>query len=303
MIQRYDKQQARRLRMALVADDVYCIVSDALKKMYPEKTPLNNVEIWMAAHGLTCDLIQSPAPEEIFEDLLAELREEIPCQARNEDESPHAALDAASPGKKGIPCHLIPGLTRKRNEEIWKRNEGTTLFLILMVSMCQISALRKQIKNADALLMRLMGVCRKNEMYFSVLEQFDGKEIRMRLVDRKVDLLTYEMKEVGDNKEAQRQMLDDFAQAALKFRPQDIESNLLALNYYNLKNGHICDDLILGMYEQLEKKHAPQKAIEMIMGNKNIAQNGGLQMNGEMPQDVLGFLESFKKLNLLGDGK
>ena len=130
MIQRYEESQARRLRMALVADNVYCIVSDALKEQYPEKTQLNSVEIWMAAHGLTCDLIQSPAPEEIFDDLLAEM-----------------------------------------DEGLGMREEGTTQFLILMVSMCQISALRKQIPNADALLKREMDVCRKHEMYYSLLEQ------------------------------------------------------------------------------------------------------------------------------------
>lgn len=35
MIQRYEEPQARRMRMALVADNVYCIVSEPLKKLYP----------------------------------------------------------------------------------------------------------------------------------------------------------------------------------------------------------------------------------------------------------------------------
>ena len=267
MIHRYEESQARRMRMALVADNVYCIVSDALRKLYPEKTPLNSVEIWMAAHALTCDLIESPAPEEIFEDLLEDL-----------DEGLGMRVEGA-------------------------KDEGTTLFLILMVSMCQISALREKIPNAKALLEREMEVCRKHEMYFPLLEQFDGKEIRMRMVGRKIDLLTYEMKAVGDDKEKRRQMMDDFAQAAIKFGPQGIENNLLALNYINLKNGHIYDDLILEMYGQLEKKHEKQKTFEMIFGNKNIAQAGGMQMNGEMPQDLAGFLAAFNQLKQLGDGK
>ena len=226
MIQRYDQQQARRLRMALVADDVYCIVSDALKKQYPEKTPLNSVEIWMAAHGLTCDLIQSPAPEEIFDDLIEELKEEV---------------------------------------------SGSTVFLILMVSMCQISALRKQITNADVLLKRLMGVCKKHEMYYSLLEQFDGKEMRMRMASRKIDLLTYEMKAAGDNKEEIRKGMETFAQTALALGPQNIQSSLLALNKVNIENGHICDDLILNMYDHLEQKFVPKPGIEVTMGNKNVA--------------------------------
>lgn len=262
MIRRYEESQARRLRMALVADNVYCIVSDALKEQYPEKTQLNSVEIWMAAHGLTCDLIQSPAPEEIFDDLLAEM-----------------------------------------DEGLGMREEGTTQFLILMVSMCQISALRKQIPNADALLKREMDVCRKHEMYYSLLEQFDGKEIRMRMAGKKIDLLNYEMKAVGDDKEKKRQMLDAFAQAASRFSPQNIESNLLVLNKLNLQNGHIYDDLILEMYGQLEKKLEQQTTYEITMGNKNVAQAGGMQMNGDMPQDIAGFLAQFNQLKQLGDGK
>lgn len=262
MIRRYEESQARRLRMALVADNVYCIVSDALKEQYPEKTQLNSVEIWMAAHGLTCDLIQSPAPEEIFDDLLAEM-----------------------------------------DEGLGMREEETTQFLILMVSMCQISALRKQIPNADALLKREMDVCRKHEMYYSLLEQFDGKEIRMRMAGKKIDLLNYEMKAVGDDKEKKRQMLDAFAQAASRFSPQNIESNLLVLNKLNLQNGHIYDDLILEMYGQLEKKLEQQTTYEITMGNKNVAQAGGMQMNGDMPQDIAGFLAQFNQLKQLGDGK
>ena len=263
MIQRYEESQARRLRMALVADNVYCIVSDALKKMHPEKTLLNSVEIWMAAHGLTCDLIQSPAPEEIFGDLLTELEEEVSSF----------------------------------------KNHETTLFLILMVSMCQISALRKKITNADALLRREMEVCRKHDMYISLLEKFDGKEIRMRMANRKIDLLNYEMKAVGNDKEKRQQMLDDFAQAASRFSPQNIESNLLVLNKINLLNGHIYDDLILAMYDQLEKKVEIQKTFEITMGNKNVAEAGGMQMNGDMPQDLAGFLAMYNNLKQLGDGR
>lgn len=262
MIERYDGKQARRLKMALVADNVYCIVSEPLKKMHPGKTPLNSVEIWMAAHGLTCDLIQSPAPEEIFDDLIEELKEE--------------------------------------GGEF--RDEGNSIFLILMVSMCQISALRKQITNADVLLKRLMDVCHQHEMYYKVLEQFDGKEISLRMAGKKIDLLTYEMKAVGDNKEEERQMLDGFAQAALMFGPRNIESNLLVLNYYNLKNGHLWDDQIMELYGQLEKKSAIQKTFEIIAGNKNVAENGGLQMNGEMPGDLAGFIVSLNNLKLLGGG-
>lgn len=271
MIQRYEESQARRLRMALVADNVYCIVSDALKELHPEKTPLNSVEIWMAAHGLTCDLIQSPAPEEIFDELLEELVEGLGLR---EEGSPSSSSETVD----------------------------DTLFLILMVSMCQISALRKKITNADELLRREMDVCLKHELYYKVMGQFDGKEIRMRMMGKKVDLLNYEMKAVGDNEE-KRKMLDAFAQTVMKLDPQEIKSNLLVLNKINLLNGHIYDDKILEMYEQLEKKVEPQKGVEITMGNKNVAEAGGMQMNGDMPQDVLGLLESFKNLKQLGDGR
>ena len=263
MIQRYDGKQTLKMRMALVADDVYCIVSDALKKLYPEKTPLNNVEIWMAAHGFTRNLIGSAEPEEVFDDLVEDLKEE----------------------SSGF------------------RDEGFSVFLILMVSMCQISGLRERITNAKPLVERLIAFCRQNEMFFPLLEKFDGKEMSRRAVGKKIDLLNYEMKAVGDNQAERRQMLDAFVEAVLKLGPQNIESNLLVLNKLNLENGHIWDEQILSLYEQLEKKFVPKPGIEVTMGNKNVAESGSTQMNGNMPQDVAGFIDSLNSLKLLGSGK
>ena len=262
MIQRYDGKQTLKMRMALVADDVYCIVSDALKKLYPEKTPLNNVEIWMAAHGFTRNLIGSAEPEEVFDDLVDELKEE----------------------SSGF------------------RDEGFSVFLILMVSMCQISGLRERITNAKPLVERLIAVCRQNEMFFPLLEKFDGKEMSRRAVGKKIDLLNYEMKAVGDNQAERRQMLDAFVEAVLKLGPQNIESNLLVLNKLNLENGHIWDEQILSMYEQLEQKFVPKPGIEVTMGNKNVAESGSTQMNGNMPQDVAGVLGMLNSLKQLGNG-
>ena len=262
MIQRYDGKQTLKMRMALVADDVYCIVSDALKKLYPEKTPLNNVEIWMAAHRFTRNLIGSAEPEEVFDDLVEELKEE----------------------SSGF------------------RDEGFSVFLILMVSMCQISGLRERITNAKPLVERLIAFCRQNEMFFPLLEKFDGKEMSRRAVGKKIDLLNYEMKAVGDNQAERRQMLDAFVEAVLKLGPQNIESNLLVLNKLNLENGHIWDEQILSLYEQLEKKFVPKPGIEVTMGNKNVAESGSTQMNGNMPQDVAGVLGMLNSLKQLGNG-
>ena len=262
MIQRYDGKQTLKMRMALVADDVYCIVSDALKKLYPEKTPLNNVEIWMAAHGFTRNLIGSAEPEEVFDDLVEVLKDE------------------GSELKDG----------------------GFSVFLILMVSMCQISGLRERITNAKPLVERLIAFCRQNEMFFPLLEKFDGKEMSRRAVGKKIDLLNYEMKAVGDNQVERRQMLDAFVEAVLKLGPQNIESNLLVLNKLNLENGHIWDEQILSLYEQLEKKFVPKPGIEVTMGNKNVAESGSTQMNGNMPQDVAGVLGMLNSLKQLGNG-
>ena len=262
MIQRYDGKQTLKMRMALVADDVYCIVSDALKKLYPEKTPLNNVEIWMAAHGFTRNLIGSAEPEEVFDDLVEVLKDE------------------GSELKDG----------------------GFSVFLILMVSMCQISGLRERITNAKPLVERLIAFCRQNEMFFPLLEKFDGKEMSRRAVGKKIDLLNYEMKAVGDNQAERRQMLDAFVEAVLKLGPQNIESNLLVLNKLNLENGHIWDEQILSLYEQLEKKFVPKPGIEVTMGNKNVAESGSTQMNGNMPQDVAGVLGMLNSLKQLGSG-
>ena len=139
-------------------------------------------------------------------------------------------------------------------------------------------------------------------MYYSLLEQFDGKEMRMRMASRKIDLLTYEMKAAGDNKEEMRKGMETFAQTALALGPQNIQSSLLALNYINLTSGHIYDDLILDMYEQLEKMFVPKPGIEVTMGNKNVAESGGMQLNGDTKQDLPAFLAMLNNLKQLGSG-
>ena len=178
----------------------------------------------------------------------------------------------------------------------------TSVFLILMVSMCQISGLRERITNAKPLVERLIAFCRQNEMFFPLLEKFDGKEMSRRAVGKKIDLLNYEMKAVGDNQAERRQMLDAFVEAVLKLGPQNIESNLLVLNKLNLENGHIWDEQILSLYEQLEKKFVPKPGIEVTMGNKNVAESGSTQMNGNMPQDVAEVLGMLNSLKQLGNG-
>ena len=288
MIQRYDGKQALKMRMALVADDVYCIVSDALKKLYPEKTPLNSVEIWMAAHGFTCDLMNSPAPEEIFEDLVEELREEVASFKFQDCPSGESAHARENSNKLGSPLAQSQTSSSKNS-----------VFLILMVSMCQISGLREKITNAKPLVERLIAFCRQNEMFFPLLEKFDGKEMSRRAVGKKIDLLNYEMKAVGDNNEERRKLLDAYVEAVVKLGPQNIESNLLVLNKLNLQNGHIYDDVILGMYEQLEQKFVPKPGIEVTMGNKNVAESGSNQLNTGMPQSLAGYQEILK---LLGNG-
>ena len=67
-------------------------------------------------------------------------------------------------------------------------------------------------------------------------------------------------------------------------------------------NGHIWDEQILSLYEQLEKKFVPKPGIEVTMGNKNVAESGSTQMNGNMPQDVAGVLGMLNSLKQLGSG-
>lgn len=240
MIQKLDTATCRKMHVALVADNAYVMVYEALKDLNPEKTKMHHVEIWLTALELTSQLTESPAPEEILEVMMEQLQEET---------------------------------TGVHDAE-----------LIATTCVCQLAARRKQIDNVDNIVKMLMPYCKKNPDFYPLLEKIDGKEQRMLQMGKKVDALTHAftiVKDEGVQKAVE--LFTGYINMAVTLTPSTMESSLLAFNLFNIQSGHIFDELIMSVYEKYIERIAPGTRIEMILGNKNVAENGGVQLNTAQP--------------------
>jgi len=259
MITRYDDARARKVRMVLVADNLFCMVLPALKKVGPEHTELNDVEIWIASIKLTQSLRECPAPEELLEDLV-------------EDAS-------------GAEIH------------------STDAFLVMLMSVVQLAAQRKFIENADDLSLLMMPYCTEHKLYATIMNQMDTKEQQMRMVGKKVDIMTYEMKQVIENdKEGMVNAINAFIESSMLLGAANMRDNLLVLNLVNLQNDHVLDDKILEMYDKMMEQSAQKPNIEVTLGNKNVAQQGSAQINTPMPTDAGNMLQLLNSIKGLTDG-
>lgn len=234
MMKRMDKREAGKKCIALVADTLFCIVHEPLKKLVPDFTELHPVEIWIEAQNFSEMLQECPAPEELMEEFMETLKDEV--------------------------------------------EKPDDIFLVLMVSICQLSAFRTE--KADKCIKLIMPYCRPHKMYYPLLERFDGKEQRLKAESgRKVDIMNYAFMELDGDIRQVREAFGRFLATASTLTPDSIVSNLLAFNLFNLQNGHIFDNEILEIYKALVKKSDPGNKFELIFGNKNESKDGGVQLN------------------------
>lgn len=204
--------------------------------------------------------------------------------------------------EKLVDCPAPEELMDLFQEELADECDGDNdSFLIMMVSICQLSARRKKVTNAADLIRLLLPLCNEHSMFDTLMRNFAEKEQSMRLLNKKVDILTYEYMQMENDNEAMRQAFTTFFETASTLTPDSITNNLLAFNLFNLQNGHILDDLILKMYDSLLAKAEPVNHFEIYGGNKNVAQAGSTQLNAEMPKDanlagMLGAINQLKQL-------
>jgi len=176
------------------------------------------------------------------------------------------------------PEEIIDDFIADAREQV---DSETDLFLVVMVATCQLAALREQKENADRIIRLLLPYCRKQgEMHKHLWNNWDCKEHSMKTIGRKVDLFTYVLNDIGDTeKENIVQYIGLFIDAALTMPAEYITGNLLALNLLNIKLNHILDDRILEMYQAVYDKSDVKPKWEVILGNKNVAENGATQIN------------------------
>lgn len=174
-------------------------------------------------------------------------------------------------------------------------------FLIMMVSITQLSARRKSIDNADELILKLMPYCRPNVMYRKLFEMFSNKENEMKMVGKKVEIMTYTFTELKEESQTQSiGKMTELLDLALSMPGSDFTSTLLAFSIFNIQCGNAFNKMVLDYYDRMVEKNTPKPSIEMTLGNKNVAQNGGVQMNTDSGQTSSAqMLELFNQLKQL----
>ena len=174
-------------------------------------------------------------------------------------------------------------------------------FLIAMVSMCQISALRQSIPHNRLLISQLLDYCRCHTMYKRVFELFVEKEQNLMSTNKQVDILSYALSPETNDRESHHAAMEMLANHVCSLSPEHISSILLPLNHFNLLNGHCIDDLILRLYDAYYEKTTPKAGVELTI-NKNIVEQGGNQVNMSNCQeaDVQKAIQQIENLALYG---
>lgn len=268
MIQQYDK----KLSIKLISDRLFCMVFGTLRDLHPSQTQLNPVEVWMAARAFTEQMNECEEAGELVDYFLEELREE--CSKVS--------------GSK------VSGGTDNGTLELL--NSGT-FATILIVSICQLSAIRTE--KAVANIKLLLPYCQEHPLFDTMLMKIGAKEQEMAMVGKKVEIMDYTFMELKQEPQSVGKMTE-LLDLALSMPGGDFTSTLLAFSIFNIQNGNAFNQVVLDYYNRMVEKNAPKPGIEVTLGNKNVAQNGGVQVNTDPTQTSPNqMLEMFNQLKRL----
>lgn len=90
----------------------------------------------------------------------------------------------------------------------------------------------------------------------------------------------------------------------LGFSVGGLKDTLYALSILSMENDHVFDDLVLEYHQKLTGLTAPHPTYEFTMGNKNVAEPGGVQMNGNWTHDAnKGVMELLENIIRVRNGK
>jgi len=177
------------------------------------------------------------------------------------------------------------------------------VYYVLLAVSFQIGAYRKQRDDIDRLEAMLMPRLRSNAEYLEHMSVIGQKELRMAC---RIDLLEYELKEIiaeGGTSEEVAEFLELFVMGSSNTSTEAIEHNLLLLNYVNLELDHSLDVYVKRMFEQLGYGGRRMPQVEITMGNKNVATEGGVQMNAPMPANDRSLEQLISSIKSLKDGR
>lgn len=153
-------------------------------------------------------------------------------------------------------------------------------FLVLLVSSFQIAPYRKKLpEKTDLIESLLMKELRKNERFRELMESISRREV---ILKRKIDLLAYELKDVGQNggdDKAVRDVLKIFISGAKGTSDASMEHNLLVFCYVNLMLNHKYDDMEKELFTELGLKTEFHPTTKIVNGDENNFEAGAAQEN------------------------
>lgn len=169
--------------------------------------------------------------------------------------------------------------------------------IILLVSICQLSAIRSE--KAVANIKLLLPYCQEHPLFDTMLHKIGAKEQEMAMVGKKVEIMDYTFMELKQEPQSVGKMTE-LLDLALSMPGGDFTSTLLAFSIFNIQNGNAFNQVVLDYYNRMVEKNAPKPGIEVTLGNKNVAQHGGVQVNTDPTQaSPSQMLEMFNQLKML----
>lgn len=213
MIVRIEKEQQKSARRQLLADPVYIISHDALRKMKQDgHTELSPVELFLSAQKFSETLLDLPDVMEGLDDEIDDLEDE--AEGEN-DTMLILALATAQLQARSKKCVGID--IRKIIFHIFDRLDGHDLLWSLIEQMTN---------KEDA-------------------RWLEGKKTDL------LNYELQEIKLSGGGSEDIRQLFEDFVGYSDKMLPETIKELLLFLERYNLDHNHAYDKELLALFEKL----------------------------------------------------
>ncbi|UKK63274.1 hypothetical protein L6468_05810 [Prevotella communis] len=253
MIVRLEKEQQKSARRKLLADPVYIISHDALRKMKQDgHTQLSPVELFLSAQELCETLLALPDVMEGLDDEIDDLEDE----AEGENDAmlimtlATAQLQARSKKCVGIDI-------RKIIFHIYERLDGHDLLWPLIEQMTN---------KEDA---------RWLEGKKSNLLNYELQEIKLN----------------GGGSEEVKQLFADMVECSDKMDKETIKGNLLFLNRYNIDHNHAYDKEVIALFDKFgiksttiikPKEYVSTKIVDTEIQN---VEAGGTGVIKEMKKD------------------
>ena len=159
-------------------------------------------------------------------------------------------------------------------------------YMVMVTAACLLSAMRKQVEDADDILSLLLPYYSSNHLHYRVMMKLESKEHSRK---KKIDLLTYGMKRVeqrGGGSEEKMEVFRSILRFSDNLDKDTIKEHIIVAGLYNLENGHAYDDILRGLYDKLglkaktivnAKEYVAYKSVdqEAVVGEGGVGFNYG----------------------------